>query len=343
MRKQFGIFLGIALMAGAIGAVSAIAQDKQPPINRVLIERERSLQGDEVGPPPHDRIMFERHLQGPPGPMPPGAPGDFVFLATEMSFGGKLVKGAPYSAQAVTESVNTLSDGNRIVNRSTAAVYRDSEGRVRREQTLRAIGPYANAEGHQTIFISDPVAGTSYTLDPRERVARKMPAMRFKFRQRTPSVEGGKIEGPHAGANVELIEIHPEVMMHKRATETGLAIGVTAPRSHNARTESLGRHSIEGVEAEGSRTIVTIPSGEIGNERAIEIVSERWYSPELQVIVMSKHSDPRFGENSYRLTNIDRSEPSQTLFEVPGDYTVKEPPTGPEPIRMRMRKPGGPE
>ena len=73
--------------------------------------------------------------------MPP--PGDFVFISPEMGFNGKLVKGAPYSAQAVTESTQTLGDGNRIVRKSTATVYRDSEGRTRREQSFKAIGPLA--------------------------------------------------------------------------------------------------------------------------------------------------------------------------------------------------------
>jgi TonB family protein len=88
--------------------------------------------------------------------------------------------------------------------------------------------------------------------------------------------------------------------------------------------ESLGKQMIEGVEAEGTRTTLTFPAGMMGNERPINIVSERWYSPELQMVVLTKHSDPRFGETSYRLTNINRSEPSRTLFEVPSDYTIKE-------------------
>ena len=57
---------------------------------------------------------------------------------------------------------------------------------------------------------------------------------------------------------------------------------------------------------------------------AIEIVSERWYSPELQLVVMTRHSDPRFGETTYKLTNINRTEPAKSLFEVPSDYTIKE-------------------
>ena len=93
------------------------------------------------------------------------------------------------------------------------------------------------------------------------------------------------------------------------------------------KSEPLGKQTIEGVEAEGTRTVTTIPAGKIGNERPIEIVFERWYSPELQTVIMTRHNDPRFGETIYRLTNISRDEPSRSLFEVPAGYTVKETPT----------------
>jgi hypothetical protein len=82
---------------------------------------------------------------------------------------------------------------------------------------------------------------------------------------------------------------------------------------------------MEGVQAEGTRTTVTIPAGQIGNERDINIVSERWYSQELHVLVMSRHSDPRVGETVYKLTGINRTEPLHSMFEVPSDYTVSEP------------------
>ena len=101
------------------------------------------------------------------------------------------------------------------------------------------------------------------------------------------------------------------------------------------RKESLGKQTIEGVEAEGTRETFTIGAGEIGNEQPIQVVSERWYSPELQTVVMSRHSDPRFGETTFRLTNINRSEPARSLFEVPADYTVKE---GPPMQRIFRRK-----
>ena len=77
---------------------------------------------------------------------------------------------------------------------------------------------------------------------------------------------------------------------------------------------------MEGVEVEGTREVTTIPAGQIGNERPIEMVFERWYSPRLQTVVMSRRSDPRMGETVYRLTNVNLSEPPASLFQVPAGY-----------------------
>ncbi len=251
--------------------------------------------------------------QGPPGFGMGGEPGrdgrrpDGRFppdpalniLSPEMRFDGRVVKGAPYSATATTESSQTLANGTRITRKTTATIYRDSEGRTRREVTLDAIGPFATTgEPAQLVFINDPVAGVNYVLDQRNRTARKMPA---------PPRNGPP--PPHR------------------------------PPQSQGKTESLGKQTIEGVEAEGVRSVITIPEGQIGNDRPIEIVSERWDSQALQTVVLSKHNDPRFGETIYRLTNINRAEPARTLFEPPADYKMEEvPPFGGTPMR-RMRKP----
>lgn len=244
----------------------------------------------------------------------PGPPGDvtFEFVAGEMSFEAKVVKGAPYSAEAATEMNQVLADGNRITRRNTSALYRDSEGRTRREMTLGAIGPWA-APGapRQTVFINDPVAGANYVLNPGDHTARKM-------------MLGARREGAPA-----------------RAGRPGGAIAARTPPPANRpqpRTESLGKRMIEGVEAEGTRTTLTLPAGEIGNERPIEIVTERWYSPDLQTIVLTHRRDPRMGETTYKLTNIRRTEPLRSLFEVPAEYTVKE-----GPAFEMMRRPGVPQ
>jgi len=316
MKNRLGLLIGISLsLVVSLSAVSA--QEKQPAPERIMI----------------DKIEHQGILQGHPHPMPQG--GDFVFFASEMSFDGKLVKGAPYAAEAVTESTQTLSDGNRIVNKSTASIYRDSEGRTRREQSLRAIGPFANeGKGSQVIHISDPVAAVSYMLDPRAQTARKMPPMRFTFNYKTPPPDPASA-GPDAKKTFHF-EMHSEGVMHKKMSETGVTMAWVDKNNSNSKTEQLGKQNIGGVEADGTKTTVTIPAGEIGNERPIEIVSERWYSPELQIVVMTRHADPRFGENTYRLTNIDRTEPAHSLFEVPVGYKVEE---GPGPgQKMRTRK-----
>jgi hypothetical protein len=300
-----------------------------------------------------ERQQLEVVVQGPEGEMPPPAPvvtfgrGDntFVFVSTEMSFDGKVVKGAPYSAQAVTEMVQTLADGNRIVRKNTANVYRDGEGRTRRDQTLGAIGPYSVAgDPPQTFFINDPVAGVNYVLDPRTKTARKLNIF-YKTSVKPSAVPA---QPKVAGAAPAQAVSKPRVSVNGFGFNTQVAPAAPDAGGHffysssspgEQKKESLGKQTVEGVEAEGSRVTVTIPAGEIGNEQPINIISERWYSNELQTVVMTRHSDPRHGETIYRLTNINRNEPARTLFEIPTDYTVKETPSFQRPMRRRMPAP----
>ena len=317
MNRITRILSAIALGTFVLGSVSLInAQEKQTGADRAKVE--------------HDLI-----IQGPMGPTPPPH-GDFIYISNEMNYDGKRVTGAPYSAQAVTESTQTLGDGNRIVRKSTTSFYRDSEGRTRREQTFKAIGPLAaDGEPGQMIFISDPVAGVDYSLDTRSRTARKMMPMRFKYEMKTPPPSGDKAEMIFE-KKIDRIQIE-KAEIDRKIAGGPVVMEWHGARDNNAKKESLGKQLIEGVEAEGTRTTITIAAGEIGNERAIEIVSERWYSPELQTVVMTRHSDPRFGETTYKLTNISRTEPDHSLFELPSGYVLKEE-TLPE--KIRMRKPG---
>lgn len=310
-----------------------------------------------------------RVAQGPPGvPLPPPGPdGNFLFIASE-SFDGKVVKGAPYSAEAVTEHVQTLSDGNRIVNKFSSTVYRDSDGRTRREQTLKGLGVLGTGQDPiQTIFIHDPVAGVTYSLDSRSHTAVK--STPFKLEVSPKGMVGGDAEGRRfefkvmPGGNAgTMILASPDGapppppnarVAVERTEQLSIATSGVAGASYvfrkslgpsqNEVKENLGKQMIEGVEAEGTRTTVTIPAGEIGNERPIEIVSERWYSPELQLVVMTRTNDPRSGEMTYKLTNINRSEPVKSLFEVPSDYTVKESLHNGGPLLPRVRKLANPE
>jgi len=239
-----------------------------------------------------------------PAPPPPLPTIDFKFgmLAVEPFDEGDPVENAPYSAEIVNEVTQDLLDGNRIERRTTGAVARDGRGRVRREHQLAAIGPVVPERDARMVTISDPAAGVHYSLDPVRKVA---------ISSRPPQVRA-HVEGAHG----------PMLFSRRAGPEAALDVHVE-PQPPNVQTEQLGTKEYEGVHAEGTRTIATIPAGAVGNVRPIEIVSERWYSPELRVVVYSRRADPRFGDTIYRLTNITRAEPDASLFEVPADYKLE--------------------
>jgi hypothetical protein len=213
---------------------------------------------------------------------------------------GEPVTGAPYSADVTTEIIQPLADGNRIERRTTSSVARDGQGRVRREQQLAAIGPILPVPNTGMTTISDPVARVHYSLDLVRKVAIPSPV----FNKR---IEAAAVGAAADGAGHEIL--HHEIRSQKMAD----------------RTEPLGTKDIEGVRAEGTRSTITIPAGAIGNVAPIDVVSERWYSPELQAVILSRRTDPRFGESTYRLENIVRAEPPPELFQVPPDFTIEAP------------------
>jgi len=303
MKKTSVFVLSLSLIVLA-NVISVVAQERQATFEK------------QIGP-----VLS---LQGPEG-----AGNTFTFVNSEFSF-DRLVKGAPYSAQAVTEMTQILSDGNRIVNTSSAAVYRDGEGRTRREQTLKAIGGFSAAgESFKTISINDPVAGVAYVLEPHSHTARKIQGLVVG----AGHSQGFKVAGAGEGNVIFNRTPNGEVQLRRGNPETKM---IEAKERTGFRNEDLGTQAVEGVNAVGTRTTITIPAGQIGNERAIEIVDERWFSPELKTMVMTRHSDPRSGEVVYRLTNINRTEPDHSLFEIPSDYPLRE---ESEPMRFRVEKP----
>jgi len=254
----------------------------------------------------------------------------------------KAVKGAPYSAETSIQGSQTLADGNRISHRSTGRVYRDSEGRTRREEDRE--------DGSVGVSIVDPVAGFSYSLDPNSRTAWRTTlaatgAILGKIQEEARTAEAARQrrEGSNDDPSARARAVEQEkrvVEQEKRAggpvTVAGRGGAVTRAYAITPDTP-LEHKTIEGVAVEGRKTTTVIPAGQIGNEQPLTIVSEEWRSPELNILVLTRHSDPRMGDSSYRVQNIIRTEPDPSLFVVPADYTVKD--TG---IRrmLEARQPG---
>jgi hypothetical protein len=238
-------------------------------------------------------LQAQKH--GPGGPPPFGAP--MELMGFEGMHGGKVVKGAPFSATATSETTQTLQDGSAIHRTSQISMYRDSQGRSRHEATFNGFGPLTPGGTPKTIvMISDPVTGVHIMLDNDNKLAHQSP-----IHQRS------------AGASDATSSF--EARMQQREQQE-IAAGLL-------KKESLGTQTINGVLAEGTRTTRTIPAGQIGNEKPLQVVSERWYSPDLQIVVKSTRTDPRFGTTTYTVTNIQRTEPAATLFTVPSDFTVQ--------------------
>lgn len=313
------------------------------------------------------------------------------FVSSEL--GGRVVKGAPYSAEAINESVQVLADGNRIVRKTSTRLARDGEGRTRQER-VGSDGQVAS------VFINDPVSGKRWMLNPARKTATELRG----------GPMAGSVPPPPPGASAEEMRSWADQMRgwaryvgsRLRGEETrseqtangtsvtrvvrndgnnkeievrvvrmgdpntplspltappappaapsgaapvpsaaGTAAAPTAPPAPpvppmppmppmiqplpmtpppgEGVSTSLGSKNFDGVRADGTRTTWTIPAGRIGNEKPIEIVSERWYSPELMLVVASSHRDPRSGESSYRLANLKRGEPEASLFQVPAE------------------------
>ena len=277
-----------------------------------------------------DKIVFERHVSGP---VPDG---NVMFIGAPMHVDGATVKGAPYSADAVSETVQTLANGNRIVRKNTTQIYRDSDGRTRREETMSGVGPWASSGGtKQFISINDPTTNTAYHLDPDKKTATKM-GVRVNWTPAAGSSTSAVLADKQIGEK-QMAEKQIQVMVSPAGVGgTMTALARVESDSKNAKMEDLGQKSIEGVVAHGTRSTLTIPAGAIGNEQPIETVNERWYSDELKTLVMSKSSDPRFGDTTFKLSNIRRAEPPPYLFQVPPDYKVEDmpaPPAGPMVIQ----------
>jgi hypothetical protein len=274
----------------------------------------------------------------------PGAPGGGL-LSVEPFDGARPVLGAPYRADVVTTVTQRLGNGNRIDNEMSAKVARDSRGRTRQEHQALFLGALVAERQAALVTITDPVAGTYITLDQEQRVAfrtRTRPPVRATRRGDSmasatptpPSIPARPVP-PTAAAipNPQATPAPPpsgdfNVLVGQDMTRgeaiAGQGFAVQAvPLGGDSVTKQLGEKEIVGVRVTGTLTTLTIPAERIGNQFPLEIVSERWFSPELQVVVMSRRSDPRFGDTVYRLINIDRSEPPQSLFEIPAGFRIE--------------------
>jgi hypothetical protein len=332
--------------AGLMGAASLLAQSENSQLQNLVVRNKSTL----------ELAAVQAELS-----------------SAQFGLVGAIVQGAPYTADATTESLQVLSDGTRLRHQTSFSVARDSEGRIARE------------ENGQTVFVLDPVANVSYRFDHPQKTVERLPLARaqkdswlamgsgFEIFVRNPAKPpivwtirylglksvtvadilkrlkernvGFAVETPYDPAKVQrVVDVLKEMLTERGLSNAGVEArldqsnprGVTItfqveedkaaiaqPAQSTRRTEGLGQRTIQGLTAEGTRITTTIPVGAIGNDRPIQVVSERWYSPELQVNIYTERHDPRTGDVVFQLTNIRRIEPGKAVFDVPAGYVIK--------------------
>lgn len=432
MKLKVAFIIYLCALAMVVGSAVANAQEQpqQQPQLQGKTDQPAGNGSDQPAANPGARRRSPGDSAFGQSPFPGGRGGSFggfgmqspdrmmQFSSAEMGFDNRVVLNAAFSGEIVYENVQTLSDGNRIINRSSTTLYRDGLGRTRREQVFNLPGqPPGGPNERRVIYINDVVGGASYTIDPVNRTAIKSNSgssrsaaggmgaassmgaagggngrqMRFSgggleasaTRRVAPSYpqsakdgnvqgsvqvkvsvnENGEVvsaeamSGPDALRDAALDaakqwQFKPTVVgsdavkavqgiltfnFNLQGGDGGTASTAPPPPAPpmvdvggtrvklESKTESLGIQKVEGIAAEGTRYTDTIPAMAIGNERQIDIVRERWYSQDLQMVILMRYSDPRYGETTQRLTNIDRSEPDSSLFSVDG-YDIKERP-----------------
>ena len=319
-RHRAGTFLAVLCVVLG-GASIAVAQEFSAPA------------------PPGVPLLSQGPVTGMAGP-------GFVYLSAGPMWEEKTVVGAPYSAEAVSESRQTLADGNVIDHKEISKIYRDNAGRVRRVTngmgTLGIGGVLGFGQGSGKgapqggmVTLQGDAHGPEVTVRTGQVTGGTQAGPGFKvLAVPVPEMIGGKrvtVYDPVAHVTFLLDPARKIAyrMMRPPAEVRAFAEGSGSRREFDVTSQSLGTRTFDGVTAYGTRTTMVIPAGAIGNERPIKVVSDRWYSPKLQTNLMTRHDDPRFGVITYKLTNIKLGEPSEALFQLPSGYTIKSVPAPP--------------
>lgn len=307
--------LALLTLAGLIGTLARrqAAQDRgatgaQP--RPVLIERERIV---STAPIPE---VFTTAT----APVPVGAADDWrprSFAAALEGFERRPVRGAPFSAELVIETFWPHRDGSVTTRRTTYKLYRDGEGRTRRDVAdEQAGGPAPGGDHTRRTIINDPVAQVTYVLGRRGNVAARTPLL--------PPPDSDLEELPRADERAATAGAGTPAFINLWQYRQEASLRAAGERSPATMEEALGQQEMEGVLAEGTRIIQIIRAGALSAGQPTKIVTERWVSPELRTVVQIKRNDSRFGESVYRLTNILRGEPAHDLFELPRGYEIRD-------------------
>lgn len=201
--------------------------------------------------------------------------------------------GAPFTLTLQTEWVKTLYDGGTITSVNQRRIARDTTGRIYQERWFLVPKNGKIESQMTTIQIADPNAHTLYNC--------------FMLQQPKQCVLSGYAPSTSA--------VYKEASPPPGDLKDGVG---------TALHEDLGKQFIDGLETIGTRDSVIYNPGVFGNDRKVTVEHEFWYSAQLGINLLSIRSDPRFGKQTFRATNLVLAEPDPKLFDLPDGFTVQD-------------------
>jgi hypothetical protein len=262
----------------------------------------------QTGTPEPDNVTDNRIIVRSDAGILPVLPLMFDPVTTADLFNEKVVKNSPLAAEFQSQTVRILpgnisqNNTSQLVSRVTTLLYRDKDGRTRREQKVEITGtPTTNP----AIEIYDSVSGFGYTLYPATRTA---------YRYKKPA------DQQRAAAVWDKVPQSIEIASSDRDSDNQ----TTQYKIDPPRIEALGNRTIHGAQAIGKRFTVKIPMNAVGNPLETETVHDVWYAPQLKMLIQSSTKNPHQGEHTFQMTSLSQTEPSASLFRVPSDYKIIE-------------------
>jgi hypothetical protein len=195
---------------------------------------------------------------------------------------------APFSGVIQVQRTVVAPNGDVSNVKTIREIGRDSRGRIYNERRMLVPVAYSATPRLLGVLLYDPQTRISTRLDIPSRTF-----LTSTVRRPPPTVPPALLASP---------------------------TGTNLPQNQFVKEEDLGVHEIDGVSTHGVRETQTIPAQSSGSGKEVVITDEYWYSQDLRINLIMRHSDPRTGSVTMTVTHIARTDPDPARFAIPEGY-----------------------
>jgi hypothetical protein len=204
----------------------------------------------------------------------------------------------PFMAVVDEQRTSVQPDGTVLALKTIHAIARSTQGQIYNEARPLVPAAFPGTPPIRVMHIYDPQTRLNTLLYPEQKTGRQNRA-------------------PHPPSTAP-----PDLYATPAAN--------SLPVNQFSKEEDLGTETMEGVSVHGVRETQTIPAAQNGGKE-VTVVDEYWYSDELRLNMLVKHTDPRTGSVTMTVTQVTRTEPAAAIFEIPSGYKL----TGPAAMAGR--------